>query len=268
MKGSELSGPELNADAEYFKNIFINSPIGIYIIQDRKFRFVNPEFKRISGYDEQELLSIDPNVIVHPEDREALRESAVKMLKGERSSPYVFRAINKNGDIKWIMESVTSIQYGGRRATLGYFMDNTDRELAKEAMRISEDKFQKAFRSIPDPVFITGLKTGIMIDVNEAFLHSTGYNMKEVIGRTSIELGLWPDPDQRAEIMETLRRQGTLRDFETRVRVKSGEIRFALWSAEVIECGGETCLVAVARDITARKRTELGLDPNVALFET
>ncbi len=85
-----------------------------------------------------------------------VRENAVKMLKRKRSSPYLYRVVDKHGDIKWIIESVTSIQFEGRRAVLGYFMDNTEGERAKEALRLSEEKFhdraeKKAFFSVSVP---------------------------------------------------------------------------------------------------------------------
>ncbi len=243
-------------DTEYFAKIFINSPIGIYIAQDGKFRFVNPEFQRISGYKEEELLGKPTSMIVMPEDWDAVRQNAVKMVKGEALSPYVYRAVDKQGDILWIIETVTSISYGGTRATLGYFMDNTEGERAKEALSLSEEKFHKAFRSSPDWFVISTLEDGFYIDVNEAFLRTTGYRREEVLGRASHDLGIWADPDQRTQMIKTLRERGEVRNLEARFRMKSGEIRHVLWSAEVIEYGDEVCLLAVTRDITSRKQAE------------
>jgi len=251
-------------DAEFFANIFLNSPVGIFIVQDGKFRFVNPEFQKIAGYDEKELLGGNAFMVILPEDRDMVRENAAKMLKGELFSPYVYRAVNKDGDIRWIIETVTSIRYGGRRATLGYFMDNTERERAKEALRLSEEKFHKAFRSSPDPVVISTLEDGFYIDVNDAFLRNTGYERKEVIGHSSLELGIWANPDHRAKMIKILREQGAVRNFEARFRMKSGKIRFVLWSAEVIDYGDEKCLIAVTRDITNRKRAEKALRERTA----
>jgi PAS domain S-box-containing protein len=245
-----------NLEMETFGKIFAVSPIGIYVVQDGKFRIVNPEFQTISGYGSDELLAMAPEEIVFPDDRAFVRNSAVKSLKGGDSSPYVFRAESKAGEIKWIIETVTPIRYDGRRATLGYFMDSTEHERAKEALRLSEDKFHKAFRSSPDWVAISTLDSGLYIDVNEAFLSATGYRPEEVRGRTSIELGIWADPGDRDEMVRTLQDQGVVRNRELKFRMKSGEIRYVLWSAEVMEYGDEKCLIAVTRDITDRKRAE------------
>ncbi len=243
-------------DAKPFTNIFMTSPIGIFIVQDRRLCFVNPEFQRISGYSEDELVANEASMLVLPEDWPMVQANAKKVLKGERTTPYLYRAVDKKGDIKWIIESVTSIRYNGKQAVLGYFMDNTDREHVNEALGLSEEKFHKAFRSSPDWIVISTLEDGFYIDVNEAFLERTGYRREEVIGRTSIELGIWADPDQRKEMVKVLSEKKIVRNLEAQFRMKSGEIRFVLWSAEVIDYGEEKCLIAVTRDITSRKREE------------
>ncbi|MFH1629529.1 MAG: PAS domain S-box protein [Pseudomonadota bacterium] len=255
-KKVELQQAKFLKDTTFFANIFIDSPIGIYIVQDGKFVFMNPEFLRIGGFDEQELLGTDSLGIVLPEDREKVRRSAVEMLKGKNHSPYEHRVVTKDGEIRWIIETVASVQYRGKRAVLGYFMDDTEQERAKEALSLSEDKFHKAFRSSPDWFVISTLEDGFYIDVNDAFLETTGYKRQEVIGRTSIDLGIWADPEEREKMVEILRSKGIIRNLEARFRTKSGKIRHVLWSAEVIDYGDEKCLLAVTKDITDRKKVE------------
>ncbi len=243
-------------DVRSFANVFEASPIGIFVLQNRKFFFVNNEFQRISGYSAEELIGKDASMLVSVEDWEQVRANAIAMLKGERSSPYLYRAKDKEGELKWIIESVTSVSYNDSPAILGYFMDYTEREHANEALARSEEKFHKAFRSSPDWIVISTLEDGFYLDVNEAFLETTGYRREEVIGRTSIELGIWADPEQRKEMVKILHEQEKVRNLEATFRMKSGEIRYVLWSAEVIDYGDEKCLIAVTRDITSRKRAE------------
>jgi PAS domain S-box-containing protein len=255
-EGSEHENVNICFDGQSFANIFEASPIGIFIVQDRRFSLVNREFQRISGYSEDELLGNEASKLVFTEDWEEVRTNAIEMLKGERSSPYLYRAVDKKGELKWIIESVTSISYNDSPAILGYFMDYTDREHANEALARSEEKFHKAFRSSPDWIVISTLEDGFYIDVNEAFLETTGYRRDEVIGRTSVALGIWAEPEQRKEMVKVLREQEMVRNLEAKFRMKSGEIRYVLWSAEVIDYGDEKCLIAVTRDITARKRAQ------------
>jgi PAS domain S-box-containing protein len=247
---ADFEGPH-----EFFDNIFVNSPIGIFIIQDGKFVLANPEFQRISGYNESEITNMNSLKIVHRDDKQSVRDNAVKMLKKELASPYEHRIITKQNEIRWIIETVISINYEGRKAVLGYFMDNTNCVHTQEALSISEDKFQKAFRSSPDWFVISTLE-GFYVDVNEAFLRTTGYSREEIVGRSSVDAGIWVDPQKRAEMVKILSEEGVVRNLEVEFRMKSGEIRQMLWSAEAIDYGDEKCLIAATRDITDRVRAQ------------
>jgi len=124
---------------ELYTTLTSSSPIvGVYIAQDRKFVFVNPQFMKDVGFTENELLGTDSLMIVHPEDREMVRQNAVEMLKGRRSAPYEYRIVNKAGETRWAMEAVTSIQYQGRRATMGNYIDITKRKEMEERLVRSE----------------------------------------------------------------------------------------------------------------------------------
>ena len=125
-----------------------------------------------------------------------------------------------------------------------------------EAFRLSKEKSSKAFRSSPDWIVISTLDNGRFIDVNDAFLRITGYRSDEVIGQTAIELGIWVDPDERDKMAAIIREQGKIRDHEATFRMKSGEIRTMLRSAEAIDLEGERCIISVTHDITERKQAE------------
>jgi PAS domain S-box-containing protein len=124
---------------ELYRTLANSSPIGVYIVQDGKFRFVNPQFQKYTGFTEDELLHTDSLRLVHPQDRRKVKANAMQMLKGDRSSPYEFRAIGKDGRIIWAIETVTSIRYQGKRAVLGNFMDITERkQMEQELQRKNE----------------------------------------------------------------------------------------------------------------------------------
>ncbi|MGE5239334.1 MAG: sensor histidine kinase [Chloroflexota bacterium] len=124
------------------------------------------------------------------------------------------------------------------------------------ALRLSEEKFAKVFRSSPDWIAITTLSDGRFVEVNDAFLWITGYSREEVLGKPSSELRLWVDPQERLNMVEELREKGIIRNHEVRFRMKSGEIRTMLRSAELIDLEGVECMISVTRDITDRKRAE------------
>ncbi|NER33292.1 MAG: response regulator [Oscillatoria sp. SIO1A7] len=131
-----------------------------------------------------------------------------------------------------------------------------DRDYARAAMRLSEEKFYKAFLSSPNPITITNLADGRHIEVNESFCSLTGYSSEETLGRTAIDLNLWVDREDRTRLFEILKRDRAIRNYEFDLKTKSGEIKTALLSAEIINIDGLDCLLSVSNDITDRKRAE------------
>ncbi|MDY7019529.1 MAG: PAS domain S-box protein, partial [Chloroflexota bacterium] len=123
---------ERKQQEELQRKIFENVQVGIFVVQEGKFKYVNPEFEYHSGYTQEELLENPSLNLVHPEDREKVRENAIRMLKGEKTQAYEYRAVGKNGQITWIMEKVTSIEYRKERATLGSYIDITARKQEEE----------------------------------------------------------------------------------------------------------------------------------------
>jgi PAS domain S-box-containing protein len=122
-------------------------------------------------------------------------------------------------------------------------------EHSENRRRASEERFQKVFRSAPIALSVTSLAEGKFIDVNEAFERHFGFTRKELVGRTSTELGFWEDPAERRRLVDRLRRGARIRSAVGRFRVKSGELRATLYSAETIQLDGQACLLLVADDV-------------------
>jgi len=126
-----------------------SSPIGIYVVQDGRFQIVRyPQFHQLESYSEDELIGMNPSTLIHPEDRDIVKENVTKMLRGERLSPYEYRLINKNGEVRWIMERVVSIRLRGRQAVLGSFMDVTEQKAAEHEIRRSESQLRLLSRRV------------------------------------------------------------------------------------------------------------------------
>ncbi len=120
---------------------------------------------------------------------------------------------------------------------------------AEGGRRLSEEKFQKVFRSSPIPFSITTLKEGRFLDVNGAFECRYGYSREEVLGRTVHDLNIWEDPADRVQMVALLQKSGPIRNVITRLRTKSGEIRLTAYSADRIQFDGQACILAVSEDL-------------------
>ncbi len=129
----------------------------------------------------------------------------------------------------------------------------------ERSLRISEDKFAKAFQSNPDFIMISRISDGRIVEVNRGFEILTGYSAAEAVGRTTADLGLWADRAEREELIGRLLAHGNVRDFDARFVTKDGSIRDVLSSATIIELDGEPHLIGTSRDITDLKRAQEAL---------
>jgi PAS domain S-box-containing protein len=120
---------------------------------------------------------------------------------------------------------------------------------SEEERRVSEDKFQKVFRSSPIPFSITTVNEGRFLDVNAAFERRYGYSRAELVGRTVGELGVWDDPKDRALMIAQLQQRGPIRNAITRLRTRSGEVKTIAYSADKIQFDGQSCILAVSEDL-------------------
>ena len=170
-----------------FETLAEKSPVGVYIVQDGKFCYANPAFQSCVGYRENELAGMDSLEFVFPEDREVVRQNAMQMLKGELTSAYQFRVIHKTGCVRWVMESVSSIQYCGRRATLGNYMDITERKEAEEAIKQVAQEWRQTFDAIGDAISIHGKDYRIQ-RANKAFADMFHIEPHQVVGKHCYEL--------------------------------------------------------------------------------
>jgi PAS domain S-box-containing protein len=136
----EVSKNQFIENEETLKIFRTNMPIGLFIIQDGRFKFVNDNLRALLADVSDEIIESYSMKLVYPDDRERVRESAIKILRGESTTPYKYRIIDKEGQVRWLLESVASIQYQGRRAILGHAMDITEREMAQVKLEEAYEK--------------------------------------------------------------------------------------------------------------------------------
>ncbi|MFN7139440.1 MAG: PAS domain S-box protein [Limisphaerales bacterium] len=131
-----------------------------------------------------------------------------------------------------------------------------ERIQAEEALRKSEERFSKAFMSSPVPMTLSTLREGRYLDVNESMLQLVGFTRAEMLGKTSVELGIWPDPSERARMVDSVMKNRSLREVEFCIRTKSGQIRTTLLSVELMDFGTEPIVLVSVHDITERRSLE------------
>ncbi|MFB3925317.1 MAG: PAS domain S-box protein [Syntrophales bacterium] len=166
---------------ELYRTLANSQYTGVYVIKKKRFRFLNSYASTHANYSETEMMNIGPMELVHPDDRDRVRSNAVKMLKGELSTPYEYRIISKEGKVRWILETVSPIFYEGEKAILGNFMDITERKEAQEKLERMEDMEASILDASPNAVL--GLRNHIILFANRAAENIFGWSPDELIGK-------------------------------------------------------------------------------------
>ncbi len=129
-----------------------------------------------------------------------------------------------------------------------------DRKHLKKALQQSEERFFKIFHASSNPMAITTVKEGRIIDLNEANAHLGGFTREELIGHTVTDLNLLADPEQREKLSRKMREDGAVHNFEVAIRTKAGDTRTVLMSLDPIVVNDEPCELGVTIDITEQKK--------------
>ncbi len=226
--------------------------------------YTSPQIVSLTGYTPEEFLQ-DRELwvkILHPEDREAVIAENDRTNQTGEPFRMDYRILTKDGRVVWVRdESILERDEAGKSLFWrGILVDITQQKEAELRLRQSEEKFAKAFLTSPDSININRLSDGVYLDTNEGFTRLTGYERHEVIGKSSLELNIWVNPEDRAHLVQALKEKGSVQNFEALFRMKDGSIRIGMMSARVIEIGGETCILSITRDITERKQYERELE--------
>jgi PAS domain S-box-containing protein len=249
----------LRVSEEKFSKAFRSSPVAMAIMTraDGRFIDVNDACERLTGYSLAESIGKTCNELgLKLSSAETAAAMAQELQSTQRIKNAEVEWCNKSGEVRVTLYSAEPIEIGGRECMLATCEDITYRKEAERKLRLSEEKFSKAFRCSPDIISINSLKKGRFIEVNEAFERQSGYSREEVIGRTDVELHIWPDLVDRDLLGDYICKDGRIRDQELRLRTKSGQLRNVIVSIEIIELEGESCALCVGQDVTALKEAE------------
>lgn len=215
---------------------------------------VNELPAKLLGYTREEMLNTPMRDFLLPEGRPQFDQALLDIqrdgfLKG------LMVILTKSGERR-VWEYHNTLRTDGVASPIvrGVAHDVTEQRRTEKALRLSEEKFSKAFHCSPIEIIITTLAEGRLVDVNESFERNNGFTRDEVIGRTTVELGIWENTGKRASIVEEITRQGRLHDREIEFRSKLGAPRIKRYSAEQIEIGGTPCLLNLCEDVTLQKR--------------
>lgn len=223
------------------------------------FSYVSPQWKHAFGYELHETVGHPFIPFVHPDDVAGCFEFLQRVLtSGGKQSGVEYRVLCKDGFYLWYTANASLITdpADGSPMLVAIGRDITERKLAEEALRQSEEKFSAAFRSSPDAITISRLRGNVILEVNEGFTAMSGYAPHDVVGRPIGELNLLIDPTQEDMLLRKLEEDGFVNHAEIRFRRKDGSELVGQLSARIIIINNEPHALCFTRDITDREQIQ------------
>ena len=248
--------------------LFINyAPVSLAMF-DRDMHYLSYSRRWLEDYrlGEQDLIGRS-HYDVFPEVSEQWKDIHKKCLGGEILNAENDCFVRSDGTVQWLRWEVRPWHdAGGNIGGIVIFTeDRTDRKLAEDALRESEERFRTVFRVIPDALAVTS-PDGHHLEINAAYTELLGYSRDEVIGKTTMEIDLWPDQQEWKEFRTLLSATDRVRNFEGHLKTRSGEIRTMLLSVDSLEMDGLPGTIALIKDISDRKQMEESLRVNESRF--
>ena len=263
-KQSEI---ELRESEERYRATFEQAALGfMHVSNEGRVLRCNSRFAEIIGYRAEEIPGMNYRDFTFEEDVAASEAIGLRIASGLVSSAtWEKRYLRKDGSITWVrvtaspqhdsrgqaqhmislVEDINALKEAGERL-----------EAVQRALAESEVRYRTAFQTSIDAININRLSDGRYIECNLAFLGIVGFEREEVIGHSSVELGLWADVRDREAMVAEVKRNGSCRDLEALFRKKNGEFFWGVMSASSLEIDGVSCVLTITRDISAAKAAE------------
>jgi PAS domain S-box-containing protein len=220
---------------------------------------INPYMEEVSGRRLEEVQGKDWfSTFLPKSDRNRMKELFLKAINDIQTRGNINPIVTKDGreiDIEWYDKTLKN-EEGTVIGLLSTGQDITDRKQAEEIIQRSEEKFAKAFHSSPILTAISTIEEGRFLDINGIFLQTLLFSREEVIGKTSLELGLFANPLQRQAIRKITEENGYAKNIEIQMVARNGQIINGLFSAEQLTVNNEKCWLTVMVDVTEQKQAE------------
>jgi PAS domain S-box-containing protein len=248
----------LRESEDLFRRLSERSLVGVYLIQDGRFGYVNPRMAEIFGYRPEDIAGrLGPLDLTCEQDRPAVVEHMRRRLEGEAESVhYEFVGEGKDGSRPFVEVFGTRTLWHGRPAIVGTLLDITLRKKAERALREGEDRLRRILETADEGIWVTDAEARTEF-VNPRMAEILGVREEEVIGRPLLEV-VPPEllAQSRADL-EALRRGEKIRR-EGKVRRPDGSEAHLIESRSpiVLSDGRVAGTVAVYMDVTARRAAE------------
>jgi PAS domain S-box-containing protein len=262
----------LRDSEEKFRALFEGTSQAVLLHDENGIFDANPSWLKLLGYSGlEQVAGQHPAVLSAPiqpggERAEVLAKEHIDNALANGSTHFEWMVLRSDGTELPMEVFLTRIELGGRPLIQAVCNDITVRKRAEEELRESdarlresEERLSRAFRASPLNITILRLSDANFVEVNDAFVHWFGLERDRILGHDSEELGIWVSLDDRDKFLSDLRRNGSIREVECKLRSGRGTLHTLLQSAEIIEINREPHILIFGLDITQRKQAEAEL---------
>ena len=242
---------------EWHRALFEKHVDGVALVVDGLVKNINAALARMSGYSAREARGRHVADFVLPEERARLRERIGAILAGAPAAPSEYHVVRKDGSLLPV-EIVSHLQdYRGKTALVSFLRDISRRKQAEEALRESEARYRAIVDAAPIPLAISRLSDGLILHANAHLGPLFGLRPDEVRGRRSVDF--YYDPAERDALLEMVRRDGYVRDYELRSRKVDGTEFWVLVSLQTATLDQDEVLISGFYDVSKRRQAEEAL---------
>ena len=243
---------------ERYRALVRNFPKSAIVLFDHDLRFVlvdGPEVNA-SGYSKELMEGRTLWEALPAEFAKVVEVNMRRVLAGEEfTAELPFDGRMYRYEYVPVRDDAGAVLYGLIVAT-----NVTERHTMESQLRRSEERFAKIFHVMPNPFAVTRAADGVLIEVNAAFVELLGWSREEVIGKSTVELGMWPDPTRRADVLEMLQDRPKVENLDMPVRCKDGRVLHGVVSFSSLELDGTACIFFAYQDQTEKLRTLRALE--------
>lgn len=251
-----------------YKEFFEKSNDAIFIHDfEGKIIDMNPKALELFGYSRAEMKKLTV-FDFHSEEELSKSREAFEKISREGYVNFETEFLRKDGSSFSGEVSSSIFEVRGQKLINGIVRDISDRKKAEAAIRESEKLFREALNTIPDSIAIHRLKDGAFVYINSGYTHVSGYRPEEVLGKTTQEIHIWADPADVNRFRKMLLKDGFVRNFKARFRLKSGEIHTGLVSASIIMFRGERHFLAITKDIEDLIQAQIEIQQSEKIYRS
>lgn len=253
---ADTAAKGLAASQGRFEALFQGSPLACLVQSVATFEVLdaNDAFCELLGHSRDQLLGETPPMMWADPDAKTRFRAQVRAHQRVKGIPR--QGVRRDGSVFDARIWAEPLQQAGEHIVLIMVMDVTAEETSRRQLEKSQERFSKAFHFSPLGMTITRLSDGRFIEVNLANERVLGYSPEDFRGETSLSKQVWVSNQDRKHYIDTLKENGQLMAYETRMRSKAGEITEVRIWAEIIEIEGEACALSYTLNVSAEKRRE------------